>query len=391
MSNLLAKPKTPSALRRGNLGSGSSAASSATPSDQKPREVKSAPYLRVSYAVVLATKGSFMEDSLLGLTNASSIMCQSLLETNQPILNEGIFRDGQFQKACRKILNKNEARVIQDVSRHLVPSAETLETQGAAHLEHLIESVNEGWNSSIPFYGSRPQPDYSVGFRRASFTNEQLEKLMPYTGEIVDDYTSYFMGTMTMYFPFFTCEVKCGAAALAIADRQNAHSMTLAVRGVVELYREVKREKELDREILAFSVSHDDRHARIYGHYASIDGDKTTFHCHLIHDFNFTVLKGKEKWTCYRFTENVYNIWMPMHFARIRSAIDDLPLSQQSEPQLQNTPDVEVQQEAQPSQEARPPPESGVSSQPMLFGSQTAMPDMSSSENAPQSSKRPRT
>jgi hypothetical protein len=32
------------------------------------------------------------------------------------------------------------------------------------------------------------------------------------------------MATWRMYFPFFTCEVKCGAAALDIADRQNAHS-----------------------------------------------------------------------------------------------------------------------------------------------------------------------
>jgi len=41
------------------------------------------------------------------------------------------------------------------------------------------------------------------------------------------------------------CEVKCGAAPLDIADRQNAHSMTLAVRGIAELFKLVKREKEL--------------------------------------------------------------------------------------------------------------------------------------------------
>jgi len=36
-----------------------------------------------------------------------------------------------------------------------------------------------------------------------------------------------------MYFPFLTCEVKCGAAALDVADRQNAYSMTMAVRVLV--------------------------------------------------------------------------------------------------------------------------------------------------------------
>jgi hypothetical protein len=83
-----------------------------------------------------------------------------------------------------------------------------------------------------------------------------------------------------MYFPFLTCEVKCGAAALDIADRQNAQSMTLAVRGIVELFRFVKREKEIHREILAFSISHDHRTVRIFGHYPMIEDKKTTFYRH---------------------------------------------------------------------------------------------------------------
>lgn len=105
-----------------------------------------------------------------------------------------------------------------------------------------------------------------------------------------------------MYFPFLTCEVKCGATALDIADRQNAHSMTLAVRAIVELFNLVKRGKEVDREILAFLISHDHRIVRIYGHYALIYGNKTTFYRHPIRTFDFTALDGKEKWTAYKFT-----------------------------------------------------------------------------------------
>jgi len=141
-----------------------------------------------------------------------------------------------------------------------------------------------------------------------------------------------------MYFPFLRCEVKCGAAALDIADRQNAHSMTLAVRGTVELFRLVKREKELHREILAFSISHDHETVRICSHYPVIDGNKITFYRHPIRKFNFTELNGRKKWTAYRFTKSVYNIWMPTHFKRICSVIDSLPsdinieASQQAEP-----------------------------------------------------------
>lgn len=134
------------------------------------------------------------------------------------------------------------------------------------------------------------------------------------------------MATYYMYFPFLTCEVKCGDAALDIADRQNAHSMTLAVRAVVELFRLVKREAEIDRKILAFSVSHDHRSIRMYGHYAVIDGPETMFYHYSINTFDFTAFDGREKWTAYKFIKNVYDTWMPFHFKRLCSAIEDLPL-----------------------------------------------------------------
>jgi hypothetical protein len=213
--------------------------------------------------------------------------------------------------------------VIQDITRLIVPSAQNLAIYGATHLVHLIESVNEGWTGSIPVQGPRPQPDYCVGFRRSAFTDEQLSRLDPLIGSVYD--TSYFVATYRMYFPFLTCEVKCGAAALDIADRQNAHSMTVAVRGVVELYRAVKREKELHREILAFSVSHDHRAVRIYGHYPVIDGSNTTFYRHPIKMFDFTSEEGKDKWTAYKFTKNIYDVWMPTQLKRICSVIDQLP------------------------------------------------------------------
>jgi hypothetical protein len=66
--------------------------------------------------------------------------------------------------------------------------------------------------------------------------------------------------------------VKCGSAGLDIADRQNLHSMTLAVRGIVELLT-----AEIHREILAFSISYDHETVRIYGHFPVIVGTKTTY------------------------------------------------------------------------------------------------------------------
>ena len=336
INHLLARRKSSSSLRGKQSEASSAAPSSTTPSDQKPREAKSTPYQDARYKAILATKGSFMDESDLGITDKSKNNLQTLLSAEQQVPHDSLFRDDLFKSTCRKIQDRNETRVIRDISLLIVPSAETLATYGATNLQCLIESTNEGWNNSIAVTKTRPQPDYSVGFRREAFTEEQLKRLEPFVGDLTD--TSLFMATYYMYFPFLTCEVKCGAAALDIADRQNAHSMTMAVRGIVELFRLMKREMELHREILAFSISHDHRIVRIYGHYPVIDGNKTKFYRHPIDEVSFAAPHGKAKWMAYKFTKNVYDIWMPAHLKRICSVIDELPpdlnfeVSQQSEP-----------------------------------------------------------
>lgn len=103
------------------------------------------------------------------------------------------------------------------------------------------------------------------------------------------------MVTTRMYFFFLACEVKCGAAALDVADRQNAHSMTVVVKEIVKLFKAMQRENELHQEILVFSISHDHSTVRIYGHYFVIEEDKTTFYRHPIRKFDFIEQNDKEK------------------------------------------------------------------------------------------------
>ncbi|KAG9228446.1 hypothetical protein BJ875DRAFT_349422, partial [Amylocarpus encephaloides] len=147
------------------------------------------------------------------------------------------------------------------------------------------------------------RPDYSVGFGWSTITDDQLEKRKPFDGEISDTVTSDFMATWQMYFPFLRCEViKRGATALDIAGRQNAHSMTLVVRGMVELYRLVNREKELHREILAFLISHDHETVEIHGRYPVIEGNKATSYRHPIRKFDLTEINCREKWTIFRYS-----------------------------------------------------------------------------------------
>ncbi len=57
----------------------------------------------------------------------------------------------------------------------------------------------------------------------------------------------------------------------------------------------------------------------------AIDGEETKIYRYLIRTFDFTELDGKEKWTAYKFTKNVYDAWVPEHLQRISSAVNQIP------------------------------------------------------------------
>lgn len=292
-------------------------------SNDLPRESKSAPYKDARYETYLATAGAFMDIPPLKVTDACKDLCRRLLIKEQPTPADSLFRDDIFEKTCSKIRNENEARVIKDITWLIVSSVETLATYEAIELDILIEKVNSSWLKCLPLTDIRPQPDYSVGFRASAFTKDQLKKLSPFVGGYKDQCS--VMAREDMYFPFLTCEVKCGDQALNVADRQNMHSASVSVKGIVELFKRVKRQDEIDRKILAFSVSHDNEAVRIYGHYALINENDTSFYRHPIKKFDFTSEDGKEKWTTYKFTRNVYDTFVPIHLQRICAAVDQLP------------------------------------------------------------------
>lgn len=243
----------------------------------------------------------------------------------QKIPQVSLFQDDIFELTCERVLQRNEAMVLRDITPLIVPSAEILFSCGAKQPEPLFEEMNLSWSKCFPIAnGLIPQPDYSVCRIQVHclHTDEQLQRLELYVSNWKN---THFMATEWMHLPFFTCEVKCGNEALNIADWQNAHSASVAVKGIVELYTVVSRQNELHRNTLAFSISHDHEVVRIHGHYPLIDGGKTSFYRHSIHKFQFTALEGKEKWTAFKFTRNVYDVFASMHLERIRAAIDQLP------------------------------------------------------------------
>lgn len=278
------------------------------------------------YEQILKSVGIYMgqPEPHFRATKVDKALCQELLNKEQPVPKDSLFNDDLFEWTLEDISNRNEARVIQDIGRLIVPAPEELARRGATHFKHLIETVNESWIKSIPLIkGPRPQPDFAVGLKSSAFTSDQLKKLQPSIGDWQT--TSRLVATDEMYFPFLTVEVKCGNEALNVADRQNAHSAAVAANSVVELYRLVSRQDELHQKILTFSISHDHRAVRIYGHYVLIDRKDTSFYRHLIQSFDIVNRDGEDKWTAYKFTLSVYHHFRRIHHERITSAADQLP------------------------------------------------------------------
>ncbi|KAH8698172.1 hypothetical protein GQ44DRAFT_744294 [Phaeosphaeriaceae sp. PMI808] len=224
-------------------------ASGPSPNGSVSREQKCALYRHQLFERQLKECGSFLDDHELGITLQNEKLCQQLLNGQQSTPENTLFSDDSlFKKTCRRLNGENEAKVVLRISEFI--------------------STNACW------------PDSAKAFDRDAFDKEQLRKLQPYLSDLLTNY-SFFAATFQMYFPFLTCEVKCGD-------------------GELDAFRLAGREQELHREINGFSISHDERHVRIY---------KVQIYRHLISEFIFAPSgEGDQRWKAYKFVKNVYDL-----------------------------------------------------------------------------------
>ena len=130
-SHLFARKKSSASLRRKRSEPASVAPSSAMlsytiPISQKPREVKSVPYRDPRYRLLLSTKGSFMKDSSVRITEKRKQTYRKLLNAKQKVPSDSLFRDNISERTRLRIKDGNEATVIRFVSPLIVPHAQGL-------------------------------------------------------------------------------------------------------------------------------------------------------------------------------------------------------------------------------------------------------------------------
>lgn len=233
--------------------------------------------------------------------------------------------EGSLRQILKRCQNRNEALVNRDVTPMLVPPITALYLDGANHLEHVVDEVNADWDERCVLAGPQLRPDLAIGLLASAFTSEEIDKLNNYTA--IDNWTRF---TTEMYFPFLMYEVKCGRDGLDTADRQNMHSCSVALRALLRIeeeadkYRLGKKLASLNGRTLVFSISHDQKNARRYGHYATIHGEKWTYHRYFIDSFNLFP-KRDEILALHNYVHNILKTHLPTHVQRIKDALAAFP------------------------------------------------------------------
>ncbi|KAJ5938474.1 hypothetical protein N7466_001608 [Penicillium verhagenii] len=282
------------------------------------RDTRSYAYRAVNYVTILETKGCFMRQSPAGPMPEDIALCERLL--SQPIEPpSGTLLEDEYITAFHDALqNRSEARLLVDLHPLIMPSAENQYIQGNQSLKDVIDGYNDPWLKTEPIYGPKPQPDHARGLRWSTFSETQRRKL-----GIKPDEKSPYTVREDMYFPYLTAEIKCGNQALDFADRQNMHSMCIALRAVVSLCQAAGCTEEVHRRILGFSISHDLGGLRIYGYYPEIDDAKVSFYRWPVAQPNIWVKENR--WTCYQFVENLDREFLPIHTHRLMRILEAVP------------------------------------------------------------------
>jgi hypothetical protein len=119
-----------------------------------------------------------------------------------------------------------------------------------------------------------------------------------------------------MYFPFLTSKAKYGASALEIANRQNAHTQTVLLRSLFELFRLVGRESELYTIPNGFLFSYSNVDMRIWAHLlAATDKNDPKYYRELIAKFNIQkTAQANNRQIGWTVAMNILDLWVEDHF-----------------------------------------------------------------------------
>ena len=271
----------------------------------------------------LSKHGIFMKTSAL-IQKSSKDLGHRFMTGDRTPASHTSFPLSKLPMVLDRVQSLNESRIQRDITPLIVPSAETLFFCDELNVDYIGDEVNADWTRCATMGGTVPKPDYTAGILPKAFTAEERENLQHYASPMRP-----FLFTPELAFPFLMCEAKTGERGMNEADRQNVHSASIAVRAIIELYKEAfgktapDRVRDLYGKILVFTVSHDNDRACVYGHFAvaaTTPGEELEFYRHQFALTSLIVDDGRDSYRVYNFVRNVYDNFAPEHLERIKDA-----------------------------------------------------------------------
>ena len=300
------------------------------PSCSKSRETGDAPeqYTK-AYEIYILTHGLDM-NNLKGkrfVSPESKEYCGQLRNTDCATISPALYSGDKILQVVDLCQNANEALVGRDVTTLILPPMKALQLSNEAEIfKNLIDQVQAQWHESWVLVGPRPEPDVAIGFSSSAFTAEENQKLTNYRsfGDLVRP-------TNDMYFPFLMVEVKCGDKGLDYADRQSMHSCSVAIKALLKLeqisdeYRDDKHANSLSGKVLVYSISHDQTNARVWGHYALMEGEQWIYYRYFIDSFDNAYKEG-DLLALHNLARKILTGYAPELLKRLQGAIAALPV-----------------------------------------------------------------
>ncbi|KAL6789491.1 hypothetical protein GGI42DRAFT_366582 [Trichoderma sp. SZMC 28013] len=301
-------------------------------------EDKYAPYRDSSYQHVFEEANIVTTDTADRFSKENTDLCHKLLgKSEQPLPQTSSF-DNAIVEACKSVKGRRDREtLLYDLNPLFIPAPD--DVLNSEEHNPFCESVNEKWSSSPYITNSPPQPDLAVGFGPEAFKTpiHEAGKLLKYLLQQqkqqpprFNQCVSPFQGAPSMFFPFFSCEV----GDVDLARPHNTHCMFIGMDSIVKLFRTISRLSELNGEILAFSIWHNDCMVKISAHYAVIVKEEAYYHEHVIFPRDSQEPDPKEDgsvkpsigsfWIAHDFVINLYRRWAPTLRDPIDSGLEDL-------------------------------------------------------------------
>ena len=224
---------------------------------------------------------------------------------------------------CR---DEDEDVFVREIGPRLFPAMRSIPDQ------RLAAVTNRLWNQAVtspldpvPLLIQRklprPKPDLAFGYSKAAFDENQdiaIELLS------TKDQRSYAKPVESLRFPFLQIEFKSiSNGILKVAENQVANGGAIAMRGLLELYRRISAEKDIDMDMPQFfSLCFDQRCVSVNVHWLcyGADNKKICFHMQTIEDYVLRHSESLKK--VHQIVENILDYGLRERLPRIREALD---------------------------------------------------------------------